>query len=383
MKPRVLHVSTAHRPHDPRIVYKQGPALQTDYDVYCAIPDADPAVAPGITFISLPHHDRVLWRILLTCPLVVWRCWRLRPDVVHVYVPEFIPFAFLFRLRGAKLIYEVQENLYKKFHLKVKNGGFLFEKAFIFFDKLARRHAHCLFTEHGYLSTYTPLRHPHAVIYNYAALPLLGPFYHPELPRQEPPSFFYIGWLSHERAVDTLLAAFAQLRAQGQPFQVHLFGRQTFSQQTLEADHNYQAVRQHLHVYGYTNQPTALPHAQGAVAGLALLKPVGDYPESYTTKLFEYMALGLPVITANFPLYRDVVERHRCGFCVDPYDATAVATALMYLIAHPEEARQMGERGRRAVVEHYNWATEADKLRTFYRRVLGKTDSISPTISNK
>ena len=49
--------------------------------------------------------------------------------------------------------------------------------------------------------------------------------------------------------------------------------------------------------------------AARATAGLALLKPVGDYPDSYTTKLFEYMALGLPVITSDFPLYRDVVER--------------------------------------------------------------------------
>lgn len=372
----VLHVTTAHRPHDPRIVYKQCPALADEYDVWCAIPDADPAVAPNVRFIRLPYHERVIWRVLLTCPLIVFKCWRLRPDVVHFYVPEFIPFAFLFWLRGAKLIYEVQENLFKKLHLKTKNKGWLLERAFGWLDRLARRHCYCVFTEHGYLTTYTDLAKPSAVIYNYASLPLLEPFRRPYQPQANPYSFFYIGWLSMERAFDTLLTAFSLLRTTPQgpdklppDFVVHLFGRQTFTQPTLDANADYQVVKAQLRFYGYTDQRLALRYAEGAVAGIALLKPVGDYPESYTTKLFEYMALGLPVITADFPLYRQVVERHQCGFCVSAYDPAAVANALTYLMTHPAEARAMGERGRRAVEQQYNWATEADKLRTFYRIV--------------
>jgi glycosyltransferase involved in cell wall biosynthesis len=341
-----------------------------EYDVWCAIPDADPQVAPGVHFIRLPYYDQVIWRVLLTCPLIVWRCWRLRPDVVHFYVPEFIPFAFLFRLRGARLIYEVQENLFKKMDLKVKNRGWLLEKAFAVLDGLARRFCFCLFTEHGYLTTYTNLRKPSVVIYNYASLPLIEPFRKPYLPRKQPPTFFYIGWLSMERAVDTLLAAFAKLKEQEATFFVHLFGRQTFTQHELDAITEYQSIRDQLRFYGYTDQQTAFAYAEGAVAGLALLKPVGDYPESYTTKLFEYMALGLPVITADFPLYKDVVERHGCGFCVDPYDPDAVATALLYLINNLTEAEQMGKRGRQAVEKHYNWSTEAAKLRAFYKQVL-------------
>jgi glycosyltransferase involved in cell wall biosynthesis len=366
----VLHVTTAHRPYDPRIVYKQLPALADRYTVWCAIPDADPAVAPGVRFVALPYYERVIWRILLTGPLIIWKCWRIRPDVVHFYVPEFIPFAFLFRLRGAQLIYEVQENLFKKIHLKTKNKGWLLKRAFTWLDLLARRHCYLIFTEHGYLSTYTNLPKPSVVIYNYASLPLLEPYRHPYVPATNPYSIFYIGWLSMERAFDTLLAALRQVQVRYPNFVAHLFGRQTFTQQTLETNPDYQAVKDHLRFYGYTDQRTALTYAEGALVGLALLKPVGDYPESYTTKLFEYMALGLPVITADFPLYRDVVERHGCGFCVSAYDPTAVADALTYLISHPAEARAMGERGRAAAERHYNWATEADKLRAFYELVL-------------
>ncbi len=383
-KARILHISTAHRPYDPRIVYKQCPTLAADYDVWCAIPDADPAVDRNIHFVSLPFFERVLLRILITCPLIIWRCWRLRPAVIHVYTPEFIPFAFLFRLQGAQVIYEVQENLYKKMHLKTINRGWLLERSFVWFDKLAQRHFYCIFTEHGYLTTYANLAKPHAVIYNYPLLPLLDTYRKPY--RSEPdeaPTFFYIGWMSFERAFDTLLDALAILRKVCPDFIVDLFGRRTFSQDTLDTIAAYQIVKANLQFHGYADHRTAMPYAANAVAGLALIKPVGDYPESYTTKLFEYMALGLPVITADFPLYQDVVDTHQCGFCVSPYDPRAVAEKLLFLIANPDEAQRMGERGREAVEQYYNWDSEAKKLLSLYRTVLNSLPVAAPLIPSE
>lgn len=127
-----------------------------------------------------------------------------------------------------------------------------------------------------------------------------------------------------------------------------------------------------LRFYGYTDQRDAFPYAVRATAGLALLKPLGDYPDSYPTKLFEYMALGLPVITSDFPLYRNIVEQHDCGLCVAADDPVTITNALLYLIEHPDEARAMGERGRQAVDTLYSWATEATKLLRLYGAVLNK-----------
>ncbi|GAB2597696.1 glycosyltransferase [Spirosoma areae] len=367
---RVLHISTAHQPQDPRIVFKQCQTLAEHYEVFCALPNADSAIAPGIQFIKLPYFRRVIWRTLLTCPLILLRCLWLRPKLIHIYVPEFLPFAYVFWLFGARVIYEVQENLHKKMHLKRVNRGYFLEKVFCYFDTLARRHFHLIFTEHGYLATYAPLSKPHAVIYNYPQLSFLKPFQQPYRPNSAPPSFFYIGWLSFERAFDTLVASLARLKASYPDFVVHLFGRRTFRDSDLARLPYFTDVRDHLQFYGYKDQRSALPYAAGATAGLALLKPVGDYPDSYTTKLFEYMALGLPVITSDFPLYRAIVEQHNCGFCVSPYDPAQIASSLVYLIEHPEEARLMGQRGRNAVEEFYNWSSEAKKLVAFYELIL-------------
>lgn len=46
------------------------------------------------------------------------------------------------------------------------------------------------------------------------------------------------------------------------------------------------------------------------------------------------------------------------------------AKAVEYLIEHPDEARKMGENGRKAVVEKYNWETESKKLIAVYEDLL-------------
>jgi glycosyltransferase involved in cell wall biosynthesis len=173
-----------------------------------------------------------------------------------------------------------------------------------------------------------------------------------------------------ERAFDTLVAALAILRQTYSDFQVHLFGPIQFDWKEAQALPDFELVRPHLTFYGYTDQRVAIQYAQRATAGIALLKPVGDYPESYTTKIFEYMALKLPVVTSDFPLYKGVIETHNCGLCVSPYDAPAVANALAWLIEHTKERTLMGNRGREAVEKQYNWINEETILLGYYEDLI-------------
>jgi len=43
---------------------------------------------------------------------------------------------------------------------------------------------------------------------------------------------------------------------------------------------------------------------------------------------------------------------------------------IRYLLEHPEEMRRMGENGRRAVKEEFNWGVEEKKLFALYEEIL-------------
>jgi glycosyltransferase involved in cell wall biosynthesis len=106
--------------------------------------------------------------------------------------------------------------------------------------------------------------------------------------------------------------------------------------------------------------------------GLLVFQP--DYYNAYIglpNKLFDYMLCGLPVVASDFPEIRKVVGEAGCGVLVDPTDPDAIAEAIIYLLEHPDEARKMGENGRRAVEERYNWGEMEGRLLDLYRSLNG------------
>ncbi|OQB30206.1 MAG: Glycosyl transferases group 1 [Bacteroidetes bacterium ADurb.Bin174] len=88
------------------------------------------------------------------------------------------------------------------------------------------------------------------------------------------------------------------------------------------------------------------------------------------TKLFEYMNWEIPIVCTDFSLWKKiVVDELQCGICVNPYDVNAISKAITYLLENPDIARQMGKNGRKAVLNTYNWDTQAQKLLTLYNKI--------------
>ena len=81
----------------------------------------------------------------------------------------------------------------------------------------------------------------------------------------------------------------------------------------------------------------------------ALLVPLSKH-ETFRTfvpsKLIDFMAVGRPVILSAAGEAEDIVRRAGSGIVVAPEDPRALADGISWLRAHPDDARQMGERGR-------------------------------------
>ncbi len=89
-------------------------------------------------------------------------------------------------------------------------------------------------------------------------------------------------------------------------------------------------------------------------------------------KLYEFMMMGLPVITCNYPGLRKFVEGEQIGYCVDPEKPEEIAQAVNRLAANKEERNRFRENGLRLVREQYNWQKEFEKLFGAYEHILGR-----------
>jgi glycosyltransferase involved in cell wall biosynthesis len=125
-----------------------------------------------------------------------------------------------------------------------------------------------------------------------------------------------------------------------------------------------------IHYLGRVTPTEVLDAIVSARCGIVIDHPISNYLDSYSTKMFEYMACGIPVVCSDFPLWVRLVGDADCGVSVDPMDPQAAVKAVEALCRNPDEARRLGANGRRAIRERYNWENEFAKLDDLYRRLM-------------
>jgi glycosyltransferase involved in cell wall biosynthesis len=207
-------------------------------------------------------------------------------------------------------------------------------------ESIAERRLRLLLAEHGYLERFAQ---PHPVVPN-----------EPLVPETVPPPgadrVVHLGHLSAARGAAELLDVARLLRPHG--VAVELIGpADTATVPTIRA-----AVRTGLLRWtGFVPNDEALLRVQGALAGLCLLQDAPNYRHSMPTKVLEYMAHGVPVITSPLPLAAETVRRHRCGTVVPFADPEAVARAVLRL-REDETGRELaGARGHDAARRLHDW----------------------------
>ncbi|MDQ3621012.1 MAG: hypothetical protein M3463_00760 [Verrucomicrobiota bacterium] len=88
------------------------------------------------------------------------------------------------------------------------------------------------------------------------------------------------------------------------------------------------------------------------------------------TSLMDALGMGKPVILTRNPLIDLEIEKLGIGRIVEPGDVDGWVDALRWFDAHPQEALQMGWRGRRLVDEGLNSAQFARNIASVFDAVL-------------
>jgi glycosyltransferase involved in cell wall biosynthesis len=89
-------------------------------------------------------------------------------------------------------------------------------------------------------------------------------------------------------------------------------------------------------------------------------------------KIFEYMAMELPVITTDVGEAAYTVRKAKCGIVVPPDNPRALAEAMDYLVKNPDLRHEMGKRGREFLINEQNYGLLGLCLEEYIERVVSE-----------
>lgn len=369
-KIKVCHMTSVHSPGDSRIFYKECVSLaKAGYEVYL-VQRGESGEKNGVHIVGIgqPAGGR-LSRMTGFAGKIYRRALELDADIYHFHDPELMPCAMKLKRKGKKVIFDSHENYGEQILTKTYLPPFLrFWSAKVYrayenrvLGAIDGAVIPCTF---GGKNPFAGRCRHSEIIANYSILEELYDKYDPDHPKAEA-SVCYIGGLSKSRGIDQCIEASIRAGAT-----LHLAG--AFPNGEYQNEVMSRGGEGRIVYHGMLNREQVADLLLTSKIGLYLLQDVGQYLklETLGIKAYEYMAMGLPIVMSRSAYNSAIMEKYQFGICVDPTDVEQIAHAIRYLLDHPEEARQMGENGRRAVKEEFNWGAEEKKLLALYEEIL-------------
>jgi glycosyltransferase involved in cell wall biosynthesis len=347
---RVVVCTVVHHPADARILHREIRALlDAGHDVTYIAPfgACDVTPWPELTTADVP---RAVGRRRLGAVRAARRqLARYAPgaDLLLVHDPELLLVLPLIRHRPPT-IWDVHEDTAASLATKAWLPAFLrrfVAAAVLRAERIAERHLHLLLAETAYRDRF---RGTHPVVPNTTYVP------GQPAPYDGKARVVYVGHISPDRGAAEMVALSELVQPHG--VTVELVGSaDAQARAVLEPAAAAGLIRWH----GYVPNDEAMLITDGALAGLSLLQDDPNLRHSMPTKVAEYMARGVPVVTTPLPLAAGLVERTECGFIIPFNDPTAASEAVLTLQRDPALRDAMGARGHQGAAEFLRWPEDA------------------------
>ena len=374
-------LSSVHSPFDVRIYHKECRTLaEAGYEVTFIFPSEQSASSNGIRMVHV-HREK---NRFLRMTQGVWHVYRkaveIDAEVYHFHDPELIPVGLLLRLRGKHVIYDVHEDVPRDIISKYWVWRPLrraLAVAVEFVEAVGARSFNGICAATPTIARRFPSQRTE-VVRNYPRLDIqtsLGAIPY----EQRAATCVYVGLIGADRGAREMVDSVA-LVPEDRKVRLVLAG--PYDPPELEVEFRVRPGWSRVDSVGWLSRLEVTELLGKARIGLVVLHPTAFFVESLPVKMFEYMAAGIPLIASDFPLWKQIVGRHRCGILVNPLFPTEIARAISWLLENPDEAQAMGRRGAEAVRALYNWEQESEKLLNFYSRVTNGRRTISPSTHN-
>lgn len=364
---RIVHLTSAHPRDDIRIFIKMCTSLAGNYNVSSVVADGFGNISNDVLSIfdvGAPNGGR-LSRMTRTVRLIYKKAILLDAQLYHLHDPELLPIALKLKRLGKVVIFDAHEDLPKQLLAKpylAPQVSYVLSNIFRIYEKwvcskldavigatpviTAKFNKYCSLTEN---------------INNH---PILNDINVVGTDCKKLQEIVYVGRISEIRGIKPLVKSLSKLKG----VRLNLIGE--FGNKEIKKEVKSLPEFKLVNELGFKSRNEVADILARSKIGIVTFLATPNHVDAQPNKMFEYMSAGLPVVTSNFPLWREIVEGNKCGICVDPEDIDEIASAIQYLVDNPIEAERMGGNGRKAVMEKYNWEQEEKKLLKLYKNLL-------------
>ena len=188
------------------------------------------------------------------------------------------------------------------------------------------------------------------------------------------PYFAYCGNGNNKKdKVDELIKVFAHVASRRKDIKLYIIGptKQAFNDETDNVQLVHELDLDNRVLFTGMKPASEIPLLLVNAKALFLTRPdTLQNRAGFSTKLVEYLASGNPVVAAavgDIPIY---LKNRVNAFVYAPGNYTSVEEAMDYILNHPEESQEIGQRGKETAYTHFNAFVETKKLISAFDSVI-------------
>lgn len=175
------------------------------------------------------------------------------------------------------------------------------------------------------------------------------------------PKLILVGRLTAFKGHRYAIEACQQLAKNGHPFELDIVGSGDLEDE-LKAVVQKRELTDQVHFLGYQTDA-----AQRMAQADAVLIP--SRAEGFGVVVLEAMAAKTPIIAFDVPALNELIESHKTGILVSPYDTTAYANAIQELIEKKEWSAQLAEAAHIKLKNYFSLSRMSEETAQFYRSI--------------
>jgi len=366
---RVCHLSSVHPAFDTRVFYKECKSLaESGYDVtLIARHDAYEEVE-GVRVVPFRLWKSRVKRILFSPFRMFLLALKQRAQIYHFHDPELMVVGVMLKLWRKKVIYDVHEDVPKQILDKYWIKGLWLRKTLAFITRIFEKCCALFFDR---IITATPdiavnfNPRKTTAVRNLPLLELMDTDLEADIKKQKA-VVIYAGILSEPRGIKEIVEAMKHIGDEAELWLLGKWQTEAYHRRCRES-----GGWEYTRFFGQKNQAEAYAYMKLADVGVVNFFPKANHVRALPNKIFEYMAVSLPMVVSNFPYWKENFSD--CALFADPRNPGDIAEQIKRYLGDEQLRRQKGANGRAAIESEYSWEREKDVLIDLYRQLSNRS----------